>query len=106
MDIRIIKSPSAGTVDILLRRKGSDRNTLPPCTDAIGLVQGKMIDMVVAADIAEKAVGVAVEDIRGSCPQNMILLAIFGDTASVESALAQIQQEVQGGTRYTCLQQN
>lgn len=106
MDIRIIKSPSAGTVDILLRRKGSDRNTLPPCTDAIGLVQGKMIDMVVAADIAEKAVGVTVEDIRGSCPQNMILLAIFGDTASVESALAQIQQEVQGGTRYTCLQQN
>ena len=106
MDIRIIKSPSAGTVDILLRRKGSDRNTLPPCTDAIGLVQGKMIDMVVAADIAEKAVGVTVEDIRGSCPQNMILLAIFGDTASVESALAQIQQEVQGGTRYTSLQQN
>ena len=106
MDIRIIKSPSAGTVDILLRRKGSDRITLPPCTDAIGLVQGKMIDMVVAADIAEKAVGVTVEDIRGSCPQNMILLAIFGDTASVESALAQIQQEVQGGTRYTCLQQN
>lgn len=106
MDIRMIKSPSAGTVDILLRRKGSDRNTLPPCTDAIGLVQGKMIDMVVAADIAEKAVGVTVEDIRGSCPQNMILLAIFGDTASVESALAQIQQEVQGGTRYTCLQQN
>lgn len=106
MDIRIIKSPSAGTVDILLRRKGSDRNTLPPCTDAIGLVQGKMIDMVVAADIAEKAVGVTAEDIRGSCPQNMILLAIFGDTASVESALAQIRQEVQGGTRYTCLQQN
>ena len=106
MDIRIIKSPSAGTVDILLRRKGSDRNTLPPCTDAIGLVQGKMIDMVVAADIAEKAVGVTIEDIRGSCPQNMILLAIFGDTASVESALAQIRQEVQGGTRYTCLQQN
>lgn len=106
MDIRIIKSPSAGTVDILLRRKDSDRNTLPPCTDAIGLVQGKMIDMVVAADIAEKAVGVTVEDIRGSCPQNMILLAIFGDTASVESALAQIRQEVQGGTRYTCLQQN
>lgn len=106
MDIRIIKSPSADTVDILLRRKGSDRNTLPPCTDAIGLVQGKMIDMVVAADIAEKAVGVTVEDIRGSCPQNMILLAIFGDTASVESALAQIQQEAQGGTRYTCLQQN
>ena len=27
----------------------------------------------------------------------MILLAIFGDTASVESALAQIKQEAEGG---------
>ena len=106
MDIRIIKSPSPGTVDILLRRSDARAKETPVATDAIGPVQGKMIDMVVAADIAEKAVGVTVEDIRGSCPQNMILLAIFGDTASVESALAQIQQEVQGGTRYTCLQQN
>lgn len=106
MDIRIIKSPSQGTIDILLRRKGSDKNTQPPCTDAIGLVQGKMIDMVVASDIAEKAVGVTVEDIRGSCPQNMILLAIFGDTAAVESALSQIRQETQEGGRYLCSQQN
>ena len=65
--------------------------------DAIGLVQGRMIEMIVAADIAEKAVGVTVEDIRGSCPQNMILLAIFGDTASVESALEQIKKEAEGG---------
>lgn len=102
MDIRIIKSPSRATIDILLRRKGSDRNTLPECFDAIGLVQGKMIDMVVAADIAEKAVGVSVEDIRGSCPQNMILLAIFGDTAAVEAALTQIKEEAQEGERYRC----
>ena len=89
MEIRIIKSPSPGTVDILMRRKGSLKSEVPPVIDAIGLVQGRMIEMVVAADIAEKAVGVTVEDIRGSCPQNMILLAIFCDTASVESALAQ-----------------
>jgi microcompartment protein CcmL/EutN len=50
-----------------------------------------MIDMVAAADIAEKAVGVTVGDIRGSCPQNMVLLAIFGDTASVEAAITQIK---------------
>ena len=88
MEIRIIKSPSPGTVDILMRRKGSLKS------------EGRMIEMVVAADIAEKAVGVTVEDIRGSCPQNMILLAIFGDTASVESALAQIKQEAEGGSKY------
>ncbi len=97
MEIRIIKSPSQGTIDILMRRKGSPNSEKPPLVDAIGLVQGRMIEMVVAADIAEKAVGVTVEDIRGSCPQNMILLAIFGDTASVESALAQIRQEAEGG---------
>lgn len=97
MEIRIIKSPSAGTVDILMRRKSSPNSSVPPVTDAIGLVQGRMIEMVVAADIAEKAVGVTVEDIRGSCPQNMIMLAIFGDTASVEAALAQIRTEAEGG---------
>jgi microcompartment protein CcmL/EutN len=100
VELRIIKSPSPGTVDILMRRKGSSKSERPPVIDAIGLVQGRMIEMVVAADIAEKAVGVTVEDIRGSCPQNMILLAIFGDTASVESALAQIKQEAEGGSKY------
>ena len=83
-----------------MRRIGSLKSEVPPLIDAIGLVQGRMIEMVVAADIAEKAVGVTVEDIRGSCPQNMILLAIFGDTASVESALAQIKQEAEGGSKY------
>ena len=98
IDCRIIKSPSQGTIDILMRRKGSGRDTRPECVDAVGLIQGRMIDMVIAADIAEKAVGVTVEDIRGSCPQNMILLAIFGDTASVESALREIKRKVEEGT--------
>nr|WP_246517042.1 BMC domain-containing protein [Clostridium aciditolerans] len=60
-------------------------------SDAIGLVQGKLIDMIYAADIAEKAVGVTVEDIRGLCPQHMVLIGIFGDTASVEAALNEIK---------------
>lgn len=98
MDIRIIKSPSPGAVDIILRRKGSG-TARPPCMDAIGLVQGKMIEMVVAADVAEKAVGVTVEEVRGSCPQNMILLAIFGDTAAVESALKEIHDKLEEGKK-------
>ncbi|WP_144289722.1 BMC domain-containing protein, partial [Clostridium autoethanogenum] len=54
----------------------------------------KMLDMIYAADIAEKAVGVTVEDIKGSCPQNMIMIAIFGDTSSVESAIQEIKRNV------------
>lgn len=93
MEYRIIKSPSAGTLEILSRRKGSGNVAKLEKTDAVGLVQGRLIEMVCAADVAEKAVGVTVEDIRGSCPQNMIMLAIFGDTASVESALEEIKRK-------------
>ena len=93
MEIRIIKSPAPGTLDILLRRKGSGASTPIESVDAIGLVQGRMIEMV-----AEKAVGVTVEDIRGNCPQNMVLLAIFGDTASVEAALEEIKRKEKEGT--------
>ena len=92
MEYRFIKSPSPGMLDILARRKGSGNSRKLETPDAVGLVQGRLIDMVCAADIAEKAVGVTVEDIRGSCPQNMIMLAILGDTASVEAALEEIRR--------------
>ena len=94
METYIIKSPSEGTLDILMRRRGGGGQKTPPYgVDAVGLVQGRMLEMVAAADIAEKATGVTVEAIRGSCPQNMILLAIFGDTASVEEAVGKIERE-------------
>lgn len=97
MEYRIIKSPSQGTIDILTRRKGSGASVPMETADAIGLVQGRLIEMVCAADVAEKAVGVTVEDIRGSCPQNMIMLAIFGDTASVLAALEEIRKTEKRG---------
>lgn len=95
VETRIIKTPSPGTVDILLRRMANVEAGKVEGFDAVGLVQGRMIDMVVAADIAEKAVGVTAVDIRGSCPQNMVLLAIFGDTASVEDAVAKINNRLE-----------
>lgn len=94
MEIRIIKSPSRGTLEMLQRRKGSGSGAPLAVHDAIGLVQGRLIDMVVAADIAEKAAGVTVEDIKGQCPQNLIMIAIFGDTSSVEAALEEIRYKL------------
>lgn len=94
MEFRIIKSPTNGTIDILTRRMNPGVSKDIVTVDAVGLVQGRMIDMVCAADIAEKAVGVTVEDIKGSCPQNMIMIAIFGDTASVESAIEEIKSKL------------
>lgn len=90
MDIKIIKAPSPITTAILKNRSGMKwPEDLRP--HAIGLVQGKLIEMVVAADVAEKCVGVFVSDIRGSCPQNMIMLMIAGETAAVREALLRIQ---------------
>ena len=97
MEVRIIKSPSRGTLDILLNRMGPGVSTENICTDAVGLVQGRMIEMICAVDIAEKAVGVTVGDIKGSCPQNMIMIAIFGDTSSVESAIEEIKRSLEKG---------
>ena len=93
MDTRIIKSPTAGTVAMLDRR----RSLAKPHEelgqyDTIGLIQGKLIDMVTAADIAEKAADVVVEEIRGLCPQHFAMLAVFGDTASVEAAVNAVEQ--------------
>ena len=93
MECRIIKSPTPGVLDILFKRSNT-KIEKTVCVDAVGLVHGRMIDMVVAADLAQKVVDVTVCDIRGSCPQNMVLLAIFGDTASVESAISIIKESM------------
>ena len=98
MDIRIIKSPSAGTMKILRHRiNGAEEEEILQA-DAVGLIQGKLIDMICAADIAEKIVNVSVRDVRGSCPQNMFLFAIFGETAAVEAALTQIRAGLDSGS--------
>lgn len=97
MNYRIIKSPSEGTLELIRRRMGIVDEAVLKGADAIGLVQGPMIDMVCAADIAEKAVGVEVYDVRGICPQHMTLLAMFGDTASVEDALKEIDSKLKEG---------
>lgn len=95
LDVRLICAPSAGVLDIVRQRSGRrwDASFAPA---ALGLVQGKLIDMLVASDIAEKTAGVTVSDIRGSCPQNMVLLAIAGETAEVKTCLERIKR---GGER-------
>lgn len=96
MDLRIIKSPSEGTMDIM-RRRINGVNVDQADVGAVGLVQGKMIEMFCAMDIAEKAVGVTVADIKGNCPQHMLMIAIFGDTAAVEAAMQAIKSMMEEG---------
>ena len=96
MTIKIIKSPSEGAMQIIRKRIGLQEN-LPEHPDAVGLVQGNVIDMICAADLAEKAASVHVYDLKGVCPQHMTLLAMIGDTASVTNALCEIENRLKEG---------
>ena len=92
MDIQIIKSPTDGVVEMLQRRSSNKSLYENKVWDTIGLVQGRLSEMFVAADIAEKAANVKVEEIKGICPQHFTMIAIFGDTSSVNEALKSVSQ--------------
>lgn len=97
MDFRLIQSPTEGTKRALIKRMGIEGKEAIENVDAIGLAQGKLIDMIYAIDIAEKAAGVVVEDIKGVCPQHMTSIAILGDTSSVQSAIEEIKLNMKEG---------
>jgi microcompartment protein CcmL/EutN len=59
---------------------------------AVGLVQGKVVDMVAAMDVAEKAANVRVFDLRGLCPQHITMIGILGDIADVKASIQAIQE--------------
>lgn len=99
MEYRIIKSPSKSTLQIIMKRTSLNIEMNPDEIHAIGLVQGRMIDMICAVDIAEKSAGVTVSDVKGSCPQNLIMIGIFGDTSSVESAISEIKSNFEKGSK-------
>ncbi|MBC7330795.1 BMC domain-containing protein [bacterium] len=94
--IKFIKSPTPNTIALLAQRVSPERRErIKGVWDAVGLVQGHLADIFAAADIAEKSANVVVEEIRGVCPQHMTMIAIFGDTASVETALRAIIDRIE-----------
>lgn len=97
MDFRFIKSPTEGTKRSLSKRMGVEGKEALKDASAIGLMQGKLIEMVYAIDVAEKSANVIVEDIKGICPQHMTSIAILGDTASVQSAIEEINLKMKEG---------
>lgn len=90
MKVKIINQPSLNTVEIIrnrARNKGSIKDTI----DSIGLVDGSVIDLLVACDIAEKSADVTVVELTGSCPQHFSSLAILGSIGAVKNAINSIK---------------
>jgi hypothetical protein len=93
---QIISHPSPGVFEFLRQRVGAVGKKVfaeaeIPFT-AVGLIQGKVVDMIAAADVAEKAADVRVFDLKGICPQHITMIGIFGDIADVEASIAAIDQ--------------
>ena len=91
--IQIISHPGPGVFDILMSRMGAGpkKKMVDANFSAVGLVQGKLVDMMLAADIAEKAADVQVYDLKGSCPQHLTMIGIFGDIAAVNASVDAIR---------------
>lgn len=95
---RLIRQPTGPTVELVKTRlwRGTKDRFDEFEFDAIGLVQGYAIEMLAAADIAEKAAPVQVAEILGLCPQHFTLLGVFGAAESVETAISAVEQELGG----------
>ncbi len=95
LNIQFITHPGPGVVDILMSRMGvAGKKTLDLIDfSAVGLVQGKLVDMMYAADIAEKTANVHVFDLKGTCPQHLTMIGVFGEIAAVRTALDAIEGE-------------
>ena len=94
--IHLISHPSPGVFELIRQRAGavgkkilSEAEILPT---AVGLIQGKVVDMVAAADVAEKAANVRVFDLKGICPQHITMIGIFGDIADVKASIQAIRE--------------
>ncbi len=94
LNIQFISHPSPGVIQILASRMGgAAKGQLADIeADAVGLIQGKLVDMIAAADIAEKTAAVRVFDLKGSCPQHLTMIGIFGDVAAVKASLDAVAQ--------------
>ncbi len=96
LSTQLISHPSPGVFEFLRQRVGAVGKKIFADADvpytAVGLVQGKVIDMIAAADVAEKAGNVRVFDLKGICPQHITMIGIFGDIADVKASIAAIEQ--------------
>ena len=96
LSTQVISHPAPGVYEFLRQRVGAVGKKIfaeseVPFT-AVGLVQGKVLDMIAAADVAEKAADVRVFDLKGICPQHVTMIGIFGDIADVEASIDAIER--------------
>jgi hypothetical protein len=96
---KMILAPSESVKKMLIRRMAfgraaSDEPTLKSIGwGAVLLLQGPIPDIFFAADLGSKISPVFVEELVGSCPQNIVSMAFIGNVADVKQVLAALVNE-------------
>ena len=98
MRIELIRSPTESFLQMLLNNvRPSERKRVEDSRwGAVGLVQGRLIDLYWSADVAQKASNVVTTLVMGNCPQHIQMLAIYGQQAGVQAALDKIKESSRG----------
>jgi len=65
---------------------------------AIGLVHGNPVEIIAAADIAQKAADVSIFELSGTCQFHFAMVAILGDVSSVDTAVGAIRNNLKTKT--------
>jgi ethanolamine utilization microcompartment shell protein EutL len=94
--MELINAPTENTIRRLCRRmlflKQEERSEIASKRwGAVALIQGPVAEIFAAADKAEKSANVVVQEIVGNCPQQIVVMAIFGDTSAVQAAIKAIK---------------
>ena len=96
LSCEIINNPSKGTIDILRRKvpdQGLKENLACRSIEAVALIQGPIAQIIAAADTAEKSADVMAVEIRGTCPQHITVVALFGTISAVSIAVKEISKK-------------
>src|SRR5699024_12793848 len=94
-EARIIYNPGKLVMKMFYRKMNQEaRKELEERKyDAVGLFQTTVAGVLYYADRVAKTSNVYPVEINGSCPQHIITLAFFGETAAVEAAMKMVIQE-------------
>lgn len=87
MKYELIQAPSRAAREMILRRAPHDLDSAAIQWGAVLLVQGMVIELLAAADIASKSASVTVAELVGNCPQHINSVAFIGPSSQVSQVL-------------------
>ena len=100
--IQLINSPSERVLEIVKQRMRGTKEVKSEWEEAnhsaIGLVHGNPVEIIAAADIAQKAADVSIFELSGTCQFHFSMVALLGDVSSVDTAVGAIRNNLKTKT--------